>query len=102
MVFCRWLRASVSLTCLHLPFLCVSRSPAYAVSLILFYSLVSNVLNLYIMTTRDFLNAMPDLPVELKRDYLSHMSGCIAQSVFHKPCPRGSYQCIDCFLCSYK
>lgn len=54
------------------------------------------------MTTRDFLNAMPDLPVELKRDYLSHMSGCIAQEIFHKACPRGSMQCIDCFLCSYK
>ena len=54
------------------------------------------------MTTRDFLNAMPDLSVELKRDYLSHMSGCIAQEGFHKPCPRGSYQCIDCIFCSYK
>lgn len=53
------------------------------------------------MTTRDFLNSLPDSEVELKRDYLSHMSGCIAQGVYHKPCPRGSYKCIDCFLCYY-
>ena len=53
------------------------------------------------MTTRDFLNSLPYCQAEIKRDYLSHMSGCIAQSVYHKPCPRSSVQCIDCVFCYY-
>lgn len=101
MVFLRWVRSSDSLTCFHISFLCVSRSPAYAVSLILFYSLVLNLLILYIMTARDFVDALPNLPKELRREYLSHMSGCIVQSVYHKACPRGSMQCVDCIFCSY-
>ena len=54
------------------------------------------------MTARDFLNSLPDSQVELKREYLSHMSGCFVQSAFHKACPRGSIKCIDCIFCSYK
>lgn len=54
------------------------------------------------MTTRDFLNSLPDSQFDLKRVYLSHMSGCIAQEVYHKPCPRSCMVCIDCIFAFYK
>ena len=54
------------------------------------------------MTTREFLDSLPDSQAEIKREYFSHMSGCIVQDVFHKACPRGSFKCIDCILCSYR